>query len=503
MKRRAIGGQIGAILVLTLLLTLAGNAAGQAGNPPLASFQQTSSADWALGSSQKVDWRNLDALHTPYGLGSDSRASVRLASQPGTWTRQSGAEPSLPRGPTAAWDGNNVAEATVLHDGSRFKMWYSGQDAASNIWQMGLATSTNGLDWTRSAGNPVLAVGAEGEWDDQEVSFSCVLYDGTTYHTWYSGFDGARRCIGYASSPDGIAWTKHAGPVLSGSPGAWDEDLAGNPTVLHDGTAYHMWYGGWDNANGHWRIGHATSPNGQEWAKDPANPVLDLGPADAWDDTHVTAPSVLYDGTTFHMWYAGWDDQDYGASSHGSTGHATSMDGSAWTKDAANPVFVAQGGVWDPMWVVDPEIIFDGDLYHLWYTGGVTWTGLQIGYATAPPVYEGSGSYISPLLDSGCPSETIPLWDGLRVQQTRNDQTIVYALLDQAGQPIPGFDNLTADAWEHIFDLSGLSAAYRQVYLRATLGTVDSTRSPVLEEWQIIWICYDLPYSFYLPVVRN
>ena len=29
--------------------------------------------------------------------------------------------------------------------------------------------------------------------------------------------------------------------------------------------------------------------------------------------------------------------------------------------------------------------IFDGDLYHLWYIGGVTWAGLQIGYATALP----------------------------------------------------------------------------------------------------------------------
>ena len=72
---------------------------------------------------------------------------------------------------------------------------------------------------TKHAGNPVLAVGAAGSWDDDAVWGPAVLKEGSSYKMWYTGDDGANPSrIGLATSTDGITWTKAAAnPVLSPS----------------------------------------------------------------------------------------------------------------------------------------------------------------------------------------------------------------------------------------------------------------------------------------------
>ncbi len=501
MTTRTVLQQAG--IVLLVLLIAAGSTAGQSASPQ-ANFVQTSTSDWMQGRGHNVDRRNLDALHAPYGWGNDARGSVRLASRPATWTRQSTAGPVLSRGGAGEWDEKHTAEPAVLYDleQGQYLMWYSGQNSADR-WQIGLATSGDGQTWSKHSGNPVLPVGAPGAWDDQEAAFGTVLDDGGTYHMWYSGYDGTNRRIGYASSVNGVSWLK-AGPVLSGTVGAWDERLVGNPTVLYDGSTYHMWYGGWNPGDDHWRIGHATSPDRVIWTKDPANPVLDLGLVGSWDDTHVYAPTVLFDGHTFHMGYAGWGDRDYGEHSPGQIGHATSTDGSTWIKDEDNPVYGPSApGNWDSMWTADPEVLFDGDLYRLWYTGGVTWTGLQIGYATATPAYLQSGTYTSTLVSSGCLTDELTVWDKLRVLQELNGQQLTYAILEESGRPVPGFEGMGASGGVVEFNLSSLSWFYDRIYLRATFSTNDTAYSPVLEEWELLWSCRSAPYRAYLVVVHK
>jgi hypothetical protein len=43
-----------------------------------------------------------------------------------------------------------------------------------------------------------------------------VLFDGTTYKMWYAGGNASwTGQIGYATSPDGITWTKNPNPVIT------------------------------------------------------------------------------------------------------------------------------------------------------------------------------------------------------------------------------------------------------------------------------------------------
>src|SRR3989344_6498233 len=70
-------------------------------------------------------------------------------------------------------------------------------------------------NWTKSSNNPVLSLGPNS-WDNQTVFQPSVLYLNNQYYMWYSGYNGSRFQIGYATSTDGISWTKNqSNPVLS------------------------------------------------------------------------------------------------------------------------------------------------------------------------------------------------------------------------------------------------------------------------------------------------
>jgi predicted GH43/DUF377 family glycosyl hydrolase len=178
-------------------------------------------------------------------------------------------------------------------------------------------------------------------------------------------------------------WVEHPdNPLIGpGPPGSWDSRGHWLSEVVFDGSIYHMWYEGLEEDVGSRGIGHATSTDGVDWTKDP-NPVLVHGDSGEWDDQRVGHLGVVYDGTLFHMWYSG--------SSHDGTvrvGYATSPDGSVWTKSEHNPVMdVGPPGSWESLGVSSSTVIFDGDVYRLWYVGATlepTFVA-RIGYAESP-----------------------------------------------------------------------------------------------------------------------
>jgi hypothetical protein len=81
---------------------------------------------------------------------------------------------------------------------------------------------------------------------------------------WYTGFYNNERQVGYATSPNGINWTKYGGnPVLTkGSSGSWDGSYVEAGTVMLLGDSVFMWYDGSrePTPTNLWRIGIATAP---------------------------------------------------------------------------------------------------------------------------------------------------------------------------------------------------------------------------------------------------
>jgi hypothetical protein len=98
-----------------------------------------------------------------------------------------------------------------------------------------------------------------------------------------------------------------------GTSGLWDEVGVYQPSVLSDGTKYHMWYSG--GGSFLWSIGYAYSSDGRDWTKVTLNnPILEPGVPESWDDTYVGLCGVIFndDSSGFKMWYAGGDEFLFG-----------------------------------------------------------------------------------------------------------------------------------------------------------------------------------------------
>jgi predicted GH43/DUF377 family glycosyl hydrolase len=309
--------------------------------------------------------------------------------------------PVLDVGPPGSWDDGGVIAGSVIYHGGIYHMWYTGNDG--NIGRIGYANSSDGIKWTKYSANPVLDIGSLFSWDDYQVTSPTVIYNGSAYEMWYTGYDSSNQRIGYANSSDGINWTKYsANPVLDlGSSGSWDDNEINFNSVLYDGLMYHIWYSGNPGSGGSWKIGYANSTDGINWSKYSENPVLDIGSLDSWDDETVRQPEVYYDGAIYHMWYCGNDGIT------NKIGYATSMDGINWTKSPLNPVLdLGSTGEWDDTQHYFPNVIYDGQKYVLWYSGynGTTW---RVGYATTQDE-DGWMKYpTNPVLDLGVPTS----WD--------------------------------------------------------------------------------------------
>jgi len=234
------------------------------------------------------------------------------------------------------WDAPGIENAAVLRVPSGgYRMYYTGNrpPEGSNAYSIGLATSDDGITW-RKHGPPVLE--AAGYWEMPKCSNpknpqTCrdggplepsVLYDAKEglYKMWYAAVGEKNYLsfrIGYATSKDGISWTRQPEPVLDGGgPGTWDETWVSHTEVIRDPKAgYHLFYfstplsevcEGCEMQPG--MIGHAYSVDGIQWIRNPKNPILSprKGKWDAWT---VGGPSVILHQGKFWLWYHGFESK--------------------------------------------------------------------------------------------------------------------------------------------------------------------------------------------------
>jgi len=146
------------------------------------------------------------------------------------------------------------------------------------VEQVGLATSRDGILWVRAnKGRPVMKVGKKGSIDSVQATGMHVIRRGNEFVMWYGAYNG-KHTIGLATSPDGIRWTKqNGGDSLPGLAGP--KQLG--PSVHFDGNRYLMFYNTIveiPTGGSLWTMFAATSGDGIQWK--PAlggKPVL--GPA--------------------------------------------------------------------------------------------------------------------------------------------------------------------------------------------------------------------------------
>jgi cysteine-rich repeat protein len=153
-----------------------------------------------------------------------------------------------------------------------------------------------------------------------------VVHDGTTFHLWYL----AASKINYATSTDGQTWTVVAENVVpKGAANEFDEATVRYPTVLPDPAGgWTLWYTGATRFSV-FTIGRATSADGVTWTK--TGQVLDRGAGTAFDNAAVAMPRVIPTGGGFLMWYGGYDLSRTTPGPY-RIGAATSANGILWDK---------------------------------------------------------------------------------------------------------------------------------------------------------------------------
>ncbi|MFZ5392301.1 MAG: hypothetical protein ACOZAR_03885 [Patescibacteria group bacterium] len=280
-----------------------------------------------------------------YAYSNDGSTWTKYDNTVETPSNTTGTNGRIPLGVSGSGDDTGVWIPHVINDGGTYKMWYAGSSASSD-WRIYMATSTDGgLTWTKvdnslpadsdtTSTNGRVPLGTAGKGDRQTVHGASVMNDGGTYKMWYMAQDTSYVFrIYYATSPDGLTWTKYDntipadsntsstnGRVPPGLAGSGDDTHVAAPNVYFDGGTYKMWYlgGNGDPFFYGYRIYYATSSDGLVWTKfDNSVPADSDTSSTNWrvahgtdgkgDDYSIDNMCVVVDGTDIRMYYGGND----------------------------------------------------------------------------------------------------------------------------------------------------------------------------------------------------
>ncbi len=134
-------------------------------------------------------YAGMDAVSN--GQPSDGKVCIGYASsQDGIhWVKNS--QPVLLPGNTSSWDFKTVQDPCVIKYDNVYYMWFGGKtsDYSNYGQQTGFARSLDGVNWEKSPANPVIKRGSPGQWDAVTASYGSVLFDGTKLEIWYTGMN--------------------------------------------------------------------------------------------------------------------------------------------------------------------------------------------------------------------------------------------------------------------------------------------------------------------------
>ncbi|OUL82346.1 hypothetical protein [Paraburkholderia hospita] len=139
----------------------------------------------------------------------------------------------------------SISYPWVLVENGIWRMWYGSnlswgtrQEEMNHLFKY--AESRDGVKW-----NPEGKIALRFK-DPSEYAMSkpTVVRDSDLYRMWYS-YRGAAYRIGYAESPDGVAWTRYDDRAgIAPSESGWDAEMVCYPCVFdHEGQRYMLYNG--------------------------------------------------------------------------------------------------------------------------------------------------------------------------------------------------------------------------------------------------------------------
>jgi hypothetical protein len=216
--------------------------------------------------------------------------------------------PLVVPGELGSFDDSGASLGCVLRHGERHLLYYVGWNLSVTVpWRnsIGLAVGdASGLAFKKHGRAPVLD---RSDLDPFSLSYPWVLHDGTRFRMWYGSnltwgatVDAMTHVIRSASSDDGLHWCVDDEIALALAGG--DETCLARPCVVAAGAGYRMWY---SRRGARYRIGYAEARDGRRWRRMDSAAGIDVGAATEWDGDMVCYPSVFAARGRRYMLYNG------------------------------------------------------------------------------------------------------------------------------------------------------------------------------------------------------
>ena len=217
---------------------------------------------------------------------------------------------------TQAGHGHAIGLVVSLDGGVHFQHWSNITNRHCTGVHVPFECCSGADSGTCDHGNPmIIASTKNGSWTagggscDVTRRFGCVgtpnvLYDeqesnsSRRWKMWFVGSTHDHTQVGFASSPDGVSWSEHPGPIFDMQAQPYIQQFCLNPGVCggngylvvrrFEGTFY-MWFAPMGNAMG---LATASEPEGP-WEAYAGNPILTL--------KHTSCPNPTSD------WPLGYD----------------------------------------------------------------------------------------------------------------------------------------------------------------------------------------------------
>ena len=165
---------------------------------------------------------------------------------------------------------NSILHSKVLFENGKYKMWYTNlyNSAISDIWY---AESSNGIYWKANYNIPSIEYGLNNSWDFLHVQSGAIIKDANEYKMYYLGFSDqyGKWNIGLATSQDGIKWEKYSTPVLYADS---SEYQIGPTDIIKVNNKYLLYYSSRNYPVYDIRL--AISEDGVNFFKFEGNPIL-------------------------------------------------------------------------------------------------------------------------------------------------------------------------------------------------------------------------------------
>jgi predicted GH43/DUF377 family glycosyl hydrolase len=241
---------------------------------------------------------------------------------------------------TGTWDEKIRERGFILYEDSLYKMWYTGYNPVISEQKfLGYATSEDGINWTRYSDKPVFS----DKWTEDVF---VTKHDGT----YYLYAEGDHDVAHMLSSSDGITWRENGDLTILTTTGDTIPGPYGTPTVWIGNGKWYLFYERNDRA-----IWLATSEDRLTFINIQDEPVLSPGP-DQYDIAAVAANQVVKYKDKYYIYYHATSRLDWqhpASPVEWSSNVAMSDDLIHWVKYPYNPIVEGDHS--------SPILVFDGE----------------------------------------------------------------------------------------------------------------------------------------------